>query len=153
MPEAHSDGPITHGETFAVGRTRRSRHDSQRDGEQPFAVCHPSGTRQISLPCVVATTRQKKATNGVGMEIQALTSAALGTRQRWNKKTKKGPRACAAAVVRLLPKSGPSAVQEVRTPENLMLRDRMSECLERKTVRRWITDGPPANVLKSWKKF
>ena len=52
-------------------------------------------------------------------------------------------------VDRPLSKRGPSAVQEVRTSENLIQRDRMCERLGTWTVHKKVADGPSANVLKS----
>jgi len=78
--------------------------------------------------------------------VTECTRQALGT---WKSGIKKGPRACAAAADYPLPKRGPSPVQQVCMSENIMQSDRMSRCLERRTIRRWAVDSPLANVLKS----
>jgi len=60
-PLLHGEGPLTDGEGFAiVGHTQRRKHGSQGNGEEGFAVCHSSGTRQIYSPCAVYDTWQKK---------------------------------------------------------------------------------------------
>lgn len=43
---AHGKEPKAHGNKFTVRSTRRTAHDEQPDGEQLFAVCFLSHTRQ-----------------------------------------------------------------------------------------------------------